>query len=110
LLGALLDVGRGSAGRLVLVAVGIALVAVGNVLPRLGPNLALGIRTRRTLSDRQLWMVTHRAAGYAVVAVGLAVTLAGWLLRGAAMPAVVCLTAVGGSAAVVLTHRRATHV
>jgi uncharacterized membrane protein len=109
LMGALLDIGRASASRLVLVAAGIALVVIGNVLPRLGPNLALGIRTRRTLSDRQLWRVTHRVAGYAVVAVGFAVAISGLLLRGPAMPAVVCVTALGGSVAVALTHRRATH-
>ena len=52
-------------------AAGIALAVIGNVVPRLGPNLALGIRTGRTLSDRRSWMATHRVAGYAGVAVGL---------------------------------------
>ncbi len=108
LIGALLDVGRAFAGRAAIVALGLTLVVVGNVLPRLGPNLALGIRTRRALSNRQVWLATHRAAGYAVVVIGLAAAIAGVFLRGPAMPAVVMLAVAGGAAAVAVAYRKAT--
>jgi uncharacterized membrane protein len=52
--------------------VGVILVLVGNVLPRLRPNSALGIRTRWTLRDQSVWMKTHRAGGYLVFIFGLA--------------------------------------
>ena len=107
LLGALLDVGRAVAGRAAILVLGLTLVVVGNVLPRLGPNLALGIRTRRSLSDRHVWLATHRAAGYAVVVIGLA-AIAGMFLRGPALPAVVVLAVVGGAIAVSLTYRSVT--
>jgi len=51
--------------------VGIVLFVAGNILPRLRPNYALGIRTRWTLGDETVWMRTHRAAGYFLVVFGL---------------------------------------
>jgi uncharacterized membrane protein len=56
--------------------VGLILVIVGNILPRLRPNSALGIRTRWTLRDQSVWMKTHRAGGYLVFIFGL--TLIVW--------------------------------
>ena len=60
---------------------GFALVSIGNLLPRLRPNGVIGIRTPRTLADRSTWARTHRAAGYATVAMGISV-LASALLPG----------------------------
>ena len=77
------------AKRGVVVLVGLTLVAVGNLLPRTRPNVALGIRTARTLADRQLWMLTHRVSGYIAVAVGAVTVASGLFLRGthvAALP------------------------
>jgi uncharacterized membrane protein len=51
--------------------VGLVLVVAGNVLPRLRPNYAIGIRTRWTLADESVWMKTHRAGGYVLVVFGL---------------------------------------
>jgi uncharacterized membrane protein len=67
------------ASRGVVVLVGLTLMGIGNLLPRTRPNHALGIRTARTLADRQLWMLTHRVSGYTAVAVGAA-TICGGLL------------------------------
>ena len=67
--------GRDWAGQLVPVMLGLAMISIGNLLPRTRPNLAVGIRTRATLSDRALWMRTHRAVGYLAVAVGLVIVV-----------------------------------
>jgi uncharacterized membrane protein len=56
--------------------VGIILVIAGNLLPRLRPNSAMGIRTRWTLRDETVWMKTHRLGGYFLFAFGL--TLIAW--------------------------------
>src|SRR5262245_4576344 len=48
---------QGLASRLLALLLGATLVGVGNLLPRTRPNYALGIRTSRTLADRQLWMI-----------------------------------------------------
>lgn len=61
--------------RIVPLMLGFTLMAIGNLLPRTRPNLAIGIRTRGTLSDRALWIRTHRFAGYVVVACGVVVVL-----------------------------------
>lgn len=67
--------GREWAAQVVPLMLGITLISVGNLLPRTRPNLAIGIRTRRTLSDRACWIRTHRRAGYLIVACGVVVVL-----------------------------------
>jgi immunity protein, SdpI family len=86
------------ASRAVVVLVGFTLIAVGNLLPRTRPNLALGIRTSRTLTDRRLWMLTHRVGGYIAVAVGALSVLSGLFLAGpnvAALPGTAFLIGLG---------------
>jgi uncharacterized membrane protein len=67
--------GREWAAQIVPLMLGITLISVGNLLPRVRPTLAIGIRTQRTLSDRACWIRTHRHAGYLVVACGVVVVL-----------------------------------
>jgi uncharacterized membrane protein len=52
--------------------VGAILIVAGNVLPRLRPNSAMGIRTRWTLADEAVWRKTHLAGGYLLIVFGLA--------------------------------------
>jgi hypothetical protein len=75
------------AQRGVIVLLGVSLAAIGNLMPRTRPNFALGIRTARTLTDRQLWMLTHRTLGYTVVAVGVVTILSGLFMHGTAVAA-----------------------
>jgi hypothetical protein len=63
--------------RATIVLFGLLIVRVGNLLPRTRPNLALGFRTSRTLTDRQLWMHVHRACGYVAVVFGLVLVASG---------------------------------
>jgi uncharacterized membrane protein len=58
---------------------GLTLIVIGNLLPRLRPNLVIGIRTSRTLADRSAWARTNRTAGYAAVLAGSSFVLAGLL-------------------------------
>ena len=64
------------ASRIVPVLLGLTMIAIGNLLPRTRPNLAIGIRTSGTLADRTQWMHTHRIAGYAVVVLGVVILVA----------------------------------
>ena len=68
--------GRAWAVQVVPVMLGLTMISVGNLLPRTRPNLAIGIRTPRTLSDRAFWVRTHRMAGYTVVSLGFVIVLA----------------------------------
>ena len=53
--------------------VGLLMLVVGNVLPRLRPNAALGVRTPWTSGSERVWAVTHHVAGYMIVVFGLLV-------------------------------------
>ena len=67
------------AARGVPIMFGLTLIVIGNLLPRLRPNLVIGIRTSRTLSDRSAWARANRTAGYAAVFAGSSFVLAGLL-------------------------------
>jgi len=67
---------RPIAPRAVAVLVGVFFVAIGNLLPRTRPNLLIGIRTARTLDDRELWGRIHRTCGYLCVGFGIVVAVA----------------------------------
>jgi hypothetical protein len=59
------------AARILGSSFGVALIVMGNVMPRLRPNWVAGLRTRRTLNDPELWRSAHRAFGRALVVSGL---------------------------------------
>lgn len=67
--------GQPWAAQIVPLMLGLTLISIGNALPRTRPNLAFGIRTPRTLSDRASWLRTHRQAGYLTVASGFVIVL-----------------------------------
>jgi immunity protein, SdpI family len=68
--------GRVWAAQIVPVMLGLTMMGVGNLLPRTRPNLVIGIRTQRALSDRGLWTRIHRSIGYLLVASGMVIALA----------------------------------
>jgi hypothetical protein len=100
-------IGRESlAPRIFSVVMGVSLVAIGNVVPRLRPNVIAGVRTRSTLSDPLLWRSTHRLLGVAFVLAGVVTVLVGFLapsygLIAAVMTLIVScvVAAVGGARA-----------
>jgi uncharacterized membrane protein len=95
-----------SAGRVVVVMLGVLLMLVGNLLPRTRPNVAVGVRTARTLSDARLWQQVHRAGGYATVALGIVVAVTGMLATRDLVGPVVVAAAVCASIPVVVSYRR----
>ena len=65
------------APRIITVVMGLSIIAAGNVMPRLRPNLVAGVRTRGTLADPHLWRATHRLLGLAFVTAGTITVLVG---------------------------------
>src|SRR6185437_15445048 len=57
--------------RLVLGAVGILFIVLGNVLGKVRPNWFVGVRTPWTLSSKRSWVRTHRLAGWLFTLAGL---------------------------------------
>src|SRR5262249_13206170 len=65
---ALLALGPGSSaipllGRTVVAWIGLMFMGVGNLLPRIRPNVVIGIRTSKAMADRAVWTRTNRVAG-----------------------------------------------
>ena len=80
---------------------GIMMIGLGNVLPKLPRNGLIGIRTPWTLADPAVWERTHRVAGYLMTVAGL-LTIASLPLsdkRAARIPVTAMLGAVGLSTA-----------
>jgi uncharacterized membrane protein len=92
--------GSNLASRAVPVLLGLALIVIGDLLPRLRPNIAIGLRTPATFLNRAVWMRTHRVAGYATVGLGAVIVLAGLFLT--AQTAGNVVMAAGLSVAIVL--------
>jgi uncharacterized membrane protein len=92
--------GQAWAAQIVPLMLGFTMISIGNLLPRTRPNLAIGIRTRLTLSDRALWIRVHRSVGYIVVACGAVLVLSAMTLPRPLGPAMILLV---GPAALVGT-------
>ena len=97
---------RLSSGRAVVVLLGVALVAIGNLLPRTRPNVAVGVRTTRTLANTQVWQQVHRAGGYATVGLGLVVAGTGLVLTHETLGTVIGAAAVVAALIVFASYRR----
>lgn len=82
--------------------VGILLIVVGNLLPRMRPNWFIGIRTPWTLSSDRVWEKTHRFGGRVFVAGGLLIVLSAFASPQAA--SIVLVTVVVLAAAAVLIY------
>jgi uncharacterized membrane protein len=85
--------GRPWSGQVLPLMLGLAMVSIGNLLPRIRPNLAIGIRTQRTLSDRAYWIRAHRRAGYLVVACGAVVMVSALAVPSPVGPSIILLIA-----------------
>jgi uncharacterized membrane protein len=65
--------------RVVLPLVGLLLIAIGAMLQDVRPNWFVGIRTPWTLNSNRSWTATHRLGRWVLIAMGLALVLAGVL-------------------------------
>jgi uncharacterized membrane protein len=90
-------IARFSPHRLVVVLTGLLFVGIGNALPRLGPNLVFGIRTRRLLENRLAWERVHRVTGHFLVALGVTTVGAGLTLSKSQIPIVLSAAVVAGA-------------
>jgi len=67
--------------NVILVLVGLLLVFLGNLLPKVPRNFFIGIRTPWTLSNDEVWYQTHRIGGVFFVIGGLILALKGIILQ-----------------------------
>lgn len=87
---------------LMMPAVAVLIIAIGNALPRTRSNFFIGIRTRWTLESDYAWEKTNRWAGRLFVLSGFA-GLAGLAVFGSAVGLIVLVAALLGSAVLCAT-------
>jgi uncharacterized membrane protein len=64
---------------LIMSAVGVLLIAMGNWLPKSRPGFFVGIRTPWTITDTDVWIATHRLAGKLFMLGGAVMVIAPFL-------------------------------
>jgi uncharacterized membrane protein len=62
--------------RWLLALLGVLLIVLGNVMPRIRSNWWMGVRTPWTLESERVWRDTHRLAGRTFMAAGVLALLA----------------------------------
>lgn len=60
-------------------AIGLELIILGNVMPRIRPNWVAGIRTKRTLTNPDTWRRVHRRFGATLLLTGVAMVATSWI-------------------------------
>lgn len=65
------------------IASGLLLVFLGNLMPKATMNSVFGIRTSWSMSNDQVWQKTQRFGGYATLAFGFSLIVCGLLFSGA---------------------------
>lgn len=81
--------------RVAPVLVGILVLVLGNVMPRMRSSWFVGIRTPWTLSSDRVWERTHRLGGYLLTVAGLVMIGTGLFVGGAS--GLISLIALGGA-------------
>ncbi len=72
--------GRIAVSHIVAVMVGLLLMGIGNVMPKIKSNFYMGIKTPWALSDEEVWRRTHRLGGRLFVIAGAVMVLSILLL------------------------------
>jgi uncharacterized membrane protein len=92
--------------RAVVVLLGLTFVAVGNLLPRTRPNVAVGLRTRQTLSNSRLWNQVHRVGGYVTVFWGAVIALSAIALSGQVLGLAIGMAGIASVAILFVSYRK----
>jgi uncharacterized membrane protein len=72
--------------RLVLVATGVLMAVLGNIMPKVTPNPYAGVRLPYTFASDRAWRAANRAGGWLLFVVGMLLTLSAALLPSALAP------------------------
>ena len=88
--------------NVVVVAMGVLFIIIGNMLPKVKQNFFMGIRTPWALADEQVWYATHRFGGKMWFILGIILCICGFLPTAAQIPMV--LVSVGIAAVVPMVY------
>jgi uncharacterized membrane protein len=79
--------------RVVNAGIGVLIIVIGNFLGKVTKNFFVGIRTPWTLSSDEVWLRTHRFAGWSFVIAGFVVLIAAALGYGRSWVAFIIIAA-----------------
>ena len=90
--------------RLVMIALGVFLIVIGNLMPKIPPNRFAGVRLPYTYASRQAWWAANRAGGWLLVILGALLVLSAAVLpQSAALYALLAVPIVSTAGLVRLT-------
>lgn len=92
--------------RAVVVLLGLTFVAIGNLLPRTRPNVAIGVRTKQTMTNGQLWNQVHRVGGYVTVFWGVVIAASAVALSRPVLGLAIGMSGVAALAILVASYRK----
>lgn len=69
-------------GRIITVLIGILFAVIGNYMPKLKTNFAVGSRTPWALCNEQNWRKTQRISGWILFIGGIVITIGAFVLPG----------------------------
>lgn len=78
--------------NILIIALGVLFIIVGNLMPKVKQNFFMGIKTPWTLADEQVWYATHRFAGKLWFVVGILMCICGFLPPVAFVPVLIAIT------------------
>lgn len=64
--------------------IGLVVIIIGNVMPKVKLNSLLGLRTRWSMSSEEAWKKSQRFSGYSAIVTGLIIVILSFVLNGSA--------------------------
>lgn len=90
--------------NVILVAMGVLFILIGNMMPKVKQNFFMGIKTPWTLADEYVWYETHRFCGKVWFVLGLVMCVGGFLPGIVAIPIEVTVIILGAFVPIVYSY------
>jgi uncharacterized membrane protein len=75
-----MQIGRFDSARLVIFALGLFFVTLGNFMPKIAPNAYTGVRIPWTFASDRAWYATNRLGGWVFAGIGLLLVISSLIL------------------------------
>lgn len=90
--------------NVIIIALGVLFIIIGNMMPKFKQNFFMGIKTPWTLADEQVWYETHRFGGKTWFILGIAMCICGFLPSIASFPIMLVVIIIAAAAPMVYSY------
>ena len=90
--------------NIIIVAVGILFIIIGNMLPKVKQNFFMGIKTPWALADEYVWYETHRFSGKLWFILGLIMCVSGFLPGTVSFPIILIISIIAAIVPLVYSY------